>query len=180
MSLLNIISNLLSSKPSSTLDKLRHHPAFSESIYLTSVEALLMAIVFDNDLIYFNDKYNPNIFKDNHDGTKEFRGRVYKLIIQQNDGHQWFVFYAIETDDPYSLQLAYDYIAVQIVKEMLVKIPGLIDPNKITKLPTAYTYTCWQINDKYMISNISGSDAFIINGYSIISGSRDNLLNKMK
>ena len=161
------------------VNKWRSLPQFKKSIYLESVDAYLMCIMYDNEVIYLNDK-DSSLFVSNNDGTSDFQGRVYKLIIEQRDGHRWFFFYGILTDDPMSLMLDYSWIALEIVKEVLTKIPGLLNPQLITKLPTEYVYTMWTIRNKYLISNFSGSDSYAVKNNQVLLGDRDDLLDFMR
>lgn len=167
--------NLFSSKKINFSEKMRQAPAFSRSIYIKSADAYLMMVMYDQDLIYFNDK-DPNLYQyDPRDGTREFPGKIYKLMLKQKDGHTLYLFYG--TLD--GLPIDYDTVTILIIKDLLSAVPGLIDVNNIAKAPTAYTYTCWSKNGKYMITNFFGTDTFVIDGVNVRTGDREDLLRFM-
>lgn len=167
--------NFFSSKKTNFTENMRQAPAFSRSIYMKSVDAYLMMVMYDKDLIYFNDK-DPNLYQyDQRDGTRDFPGKIYKLMLKQKDGHTLYLFYGTLDDLP----IDYDTATIQIIKDLLSTVPGLIDVNNIAKAPTAYTYTCWSKNGKYMITNFSGTDTFVIDGVNVRTGDREDLLRFM-
>lgn len=154
---------------------MRRAPAFAKSIYMPSVEAYLMMVMYDQDLIYFNDR-DPSLYQyDPRDGTREFPGKIYKLMLNLKDGHTLYLFYG--TLD--RLPIEYNTATILILKDLVGAVPGLIDINNIAKAPTAYTYTCWSKNGKYMITNMMGSDAFVIDGSNIHAGNREDLFRFM-
>lgn len=169
------------------VELMRSASSFRYSVYWPQINAYLMMLIYDDDLIYFNDK-DPAVFAnvtcDENDRIEvlkmfgpdflanlgEFPGRLYKIVIKQSDGHSWSIFYGIKTDDPITLSntLNYGPIANFVVSKLIQIVPSdFLDLSKMTYSRTDRVYTCWRRGSRYMISNMSGSDEYTIEGFSL-------------
>lgn len=149
---------------------MRASSACRNSVYLEPIDAYLMMLVYDDDLIYFNDK-DPSLFVfDRRDNTREFPGRLYKIVVNLSDGHSWSIFYGIKTDDPIMLSNMLDYgtTATFVVQAVIGMVSSdFLNPAEVTDSRTDRVYTCREKDGRYMVSNMAGTDAYTIDGFSL-------------
>lgn len=164
----------------------------NNSIHIESIEkhdsisVVIIAITKDLDCIYINT-YEPQIFKNGNQVSAAFRGPVYKINLNLNDGDKFNIFYGIVTDDRYEIVSSInsntlDTFCALILKEVAFKISGIFDLRKFKNTPTHYTFYLEKFPKGYYITNNSGNDSYFLsfNKPKLIAGDRESILSRIQ
>ncbi len=148
-----------------------------------SGETFEIILIVKNESVIYNNLCNTAHYSTDRDGDLKFRGPVFKIMLSLTTGDRFDIFYGFVTDDREGTMMdvtpsLLDSYTVNILKEILVKCPGIFDLRYYQGAPTQYTYHLYRNERYYYLTTNRGNDAFCVmqDGSRVYEGDRSQVI----
>jgi hypothetical protein len=150
----------------------------NKGLRLDDAEVDILAIVSNDNIVYFNNASN-NIFKKDKDGEEKLDGRVVSIVFTDQSGANVIeIFAAFDEADSYTMFTLnqgmierLNFVTQSIYNFCLSNIPNLFTSTLGYSTQYIHAFRTYRVKDRYCMVNNSQTRGYIIEDKKIFRGS---------